>query len=87
MSLPLVERFKRFYRRNDLLFWCTGLIVLSHILWWEIQQNRAFVSKRDRVERIGPFKLPYLDETDFYKRRGLTSAQNNDNSSASKPRD
>jgi hypothetical protein len=62
------ERFKRFYRRNDTLFMCGGLFVFAHIVWWEIQQNRSFVTSEDRVRKLGPFTIPYLDELYIFKR-------------------
>lgn len=73
-SVTFFTRLRRFYQRNDVLFWCAGLVVFSHVVWWQIQQNRAFVSRKDRVHKIGPFEIPYLDETEFYKKRGLVSS-------------
>lgn len=75
MPNPYLERLRRFYHRNDVIFWCSGLVIFSHIVWWQIQQNRAFVSKKDRVHKLGPFEVPYLDETDFYKSRGLRTSE------------
>jgi hypothetical protein len=72
MKLPIIERLRRFYRRNDIIFWCTGLIVSGHIVWWQLQQNRKFVAKKDRLQHLGPFEVPYLDETEFYKKRKLS---------------
>lgn len=61
------ERFKRFYRRNDTLFMCSGLIVFGHIVWWEVQQNRTFVNKQERVRHLGPLSIPYLDELQIFR--------------------
>ncbi len=61
-------RFKKFYRRNDIAFWCAGLIIFGHVFWWEIQQNKAFVPKHDRVRKVGPFTVPYLDELEAFKK-------------------
>jgi hypothetical protein len=62
------DRFKRFYRRNDTLFYSIGVIVLMHVFWWQIQQNRAYVHPEERRRYLGPFKIIYLDELDFFKR-------------------
>lgn len=74
------DRIRKFYRRNDVLFACIGLVVFTHIVWWEVQQNKAIVSKQDRVRHLGPFKIPYLDELDYFKNKKIpTQAQARNN--------
>ena len=55
-------RLKTFYHRYGIVFWCFGLLGGTHIFWWQIQQNRVFVSPDRRVRKLGPFEIPYLDE-------------------------
>lgn len=62
-------RFKRFFKRNEIIFYSIGLLTFSHFVWWEIQQIKSFVPKTDRVNHLGPFRIPYLDEFDFFKKR------------------
>ena len=64
-----LERFRRFYRRNDSLFHCLGLVFCMHFVWWEVQQNKKFIPKEQRLEHIGPFKIPYLDDFDFFSKK------------------
>lgn len=71
------DRAKKFYRRNDSLFWCAGLFVFMHIVWWEVQQNRAFVSREERVRHLGPFNIPYLDELEILRRKRTTIQNDN----------
>lgn len=78
MKEPLsIERLKRFYRRNNTLFWCAGILAFGHFFWWNVQQNRAFVSKHERREYIGPIKIPYLDELDYFKNRHKKQEESN----------
>ena len=56
------QRFKRFYHRNDTVFACIGLVVGMHIVWWQIQQNKNFVPKHERIRKLGPIPVIYLDE-------------------------
>jgi len=69
------ERFKLFYKRNDILFWSFGLLGVTHFLWWEIQQNKGFVRKEDRVRKLGPFTIPYLDEFTIFKRKTIVNSK------------
>ena len=64
-----IERFRRFYRRNSIGFLSIGLIVFGHIFWWQIQQNKIFVQPQERKRSLGPFKIPYLDELDYFKNK------------------
>jgi hypothetical protein len=83
--LDWYERFKLFYKRNDISFWSIGLIAVTHFLWWEIQQNKGFVHKEDRVRKLGPFTIPYLDELAIFKRKTIVnSKQQVDSESKSK---
>ena len=61
------QRLVRFYKRNDITFACIGLIIFGHIAWWQVQQNRLFVDKKDRVRHLGPISIPYLDESEYIK--------------------
>ena len=61
------HRLKQFCKRNDIIFYISGLIIVTHVAWWEIQQNRAFVKPKDRQRHIGPFNIPYLDESESFK--------------------
>lgn len=61
-------RLVRFYRRNDMLAWCGGIFVFGHLFWWQVQQNRGFVSTGERRRTLGPIPLPYLDELEFFKK-------------------
>lgn len=63
------NRIKLFYKRNDILFACSGLVVFVHVFWWQVQQNKAFVHKEDRLKHIGPIKIPYLDELEYFKNK------------------
>lgn len=62
-------RFKRFVKRNEIVFYSLGLLTFSHFVWWEIQQIKSFVPKSERVNHLGPFRVPYLDELDFFKKK------------------
>ncbi|CAF0738637.1 unnamed protein product [Brachionus calyciflorus] len=70
--------FKRFIKRNEIVFYTFGLLAFSHLVWWEIQQIRSFVPKKERVDHLGPFKIPYLDEFDFIKKR-IKKSKDEDN--------
>ena len=63
-----LERIKRFYKRNNTLFNSLGLIICGHIVWWEIQQNKAFIPKEQRIKHIGPITIPYIDELEYFKK-------------------
>jgi hypothetical protein len=82
--LHLYERFKLFYKRNDILFWSLGLIGVTHFLWWEIQQNKGFVRKEERVRKLGPFTIPYLDELTIFKKKINTNSKQQQENSESK---
>lgn len=62
-------RLKRFVKRNEIVFYSFGLLGFSHFVWWEIQQIKSFVPKSERVNHLGPFRIPYLDEFEFFKKR------------------
>ena len=63
------ERLVRFFRRNDALFACTSLVIFGHIAWWQVQQNKLFVPKKERTRHIGPFEIPYLDESEYLRNK------------------
>jgi hypothetical protein len=62
-------RTKFFYKRYSIVAWCFGLFGGGHLLWWEIQQSRFLVKAEGRVRHIGPVKIPYLDELDYFKNK------------------
>ena len=72
------ERFKRFFKRNDIFFACTALLVVTHFAWWQVQQNKAFVDVKDRKRSIGPFTIPYLDETEYFKKLSKNKSSKSD---------
>ena len=61
-SSSVWQNLRKFYRRNDIVFWSVGLVVFGHLFWWEVQHNQAFVSKSERKHTLGPVTIPYLDE-------------------------
>ena len=61
-------RFRNFYKRNEVAFWSVGLFVFAHVFWWQIQQNPALVPVEKRRRYLGPIKIIYLDELDFFKK-------------------
>lgn len=65
------DRFKKFYRRNDIGFSCLGLVIFMHIVWWQVQQNPRVVHQEDRTRHIGPFKIPYIDELLYSRNKKL----------------
>ena len=71
-SISSWERFRRFYKRNDILVWSLGLIVGGHLFWWEIQHNPAFVPKHERKHQLGPVKITYLDE--YFKKPAVENS-------------
>ena len=76
-SISSWERFKRFYKRNDIIVWSFGLVVFGHLFWWEIQHNPAFVPKHERKHQLGPVKIPYLDEYFANKKAPIENNNNN----------
>lgn len=67
-------RVKRFYHRNNVLFWCIGTIGIGHLFWWQVQQNRLFIGKHERRRTLGPIPVPYLDEYDLFKSNNNTKS-------------
>jgi hypothetical protein len=66
-------RARNFYKRNSMAFWSAGLVVFLHVFWWQIQQNPNLVPVHQRKRSVGPFKVYYLDELDFFKKNTTTS--------------
>jgi predicted negative regulator of RcsB-dependent stress response len=34
-----LERIRRFYKRNNVLFWCIGLFSFGHLFWWNVSES------------------------------------------------
>jgi hypothetical protein len=77
------ERAKWFYRRNDSLFIGLGLVIGMHILWWEVQHNKAFIPKDNRLKHIGPFTIPYVDELEIFEKWKTKKFEENNNKNKS----
>jgi hypothetical protein len=60
---------KLFFRRNNTAFACVALIFGMHVVWWQVQQNKNLVSRDQRIRHIGPIRVPYLDESDYYQNK------------------
>ena len=75
------QRAVRFFKRNDTVFYFAGLFVFGHIFWWQVQQNKAFISTAERRRYLGPIPIIYLDEIDYFKKK-QSSNQISDEKSA-----
>ena len=78
------QRAVRFFKRNDTLFYFAGLFVFGHVFWWQVQQNKAFISTAERRRHLGPIPIVYLDEIDYFKKKQAPDQNSGDKSAPGK---